>query len=224
MYSRLTTATMYGSLMNSLKESQRKLQELQQQIASGSKYSRLSDNPAAISRSLTVQSALNANTQYQTNTQNAVTMLRYADSALNNVLDAAQTIRDLVISAGTALPEDQLQDITAQIEANKKIIFDNLNIKVAGQYIFGGTDTSNPPFVQNSDGSISYQGTDERIKYALSESLLGDISFTGNDIIPEDEDSYFICSHYVPLDWKWTGREEKVQITVGNRTLSVFIP
>ena len=42
--------------------------------------------------------------------------------------------------------------------------------------------------------------------------------------MPENEDSYFICSHYVPMDWTWTGREEKVQITVGNRTLSVFIP
>ena len=224
MYSRLTTATMYGSLMNSLQESQRKIQDLQQQIASGNKYLNLAENPAAISRSLTIQSAINANNQYQSNTQNAVTMLKHADSALNNVLDAAQTIRDLVISAGTALPEDQLQDITAQIEANKKIMLDNLNTKVAGQYIFGGTDTSKPPFVETSDGNIIYQGTDDRIKYALSESLLGDISFTGNDIIPEDEDSYFICSHYVPLDWKWTGREEKVQITVGGRTLSVFIP
>ena len=224
MYSRLTTATMYGSLMNSLQESQRNIQNLQQQIASGNKYLNLSDNPAAITRSLTVQSAINANNQYQSNTQNAVTMLRHADSALNNVLDAAQAIRDLVISAGTALPEDQLQDISAQIEANKKIMLDNLNTKVAGQYIFGGTDTSKPPFIETADGNIIYQGTDERMKYALSESLLGDISFTGNDIIPEDEDSYFICSHYVPLDWKWTGREEKVQITVGNRTLSVFIP
>ncbi len=224
MYSRLTTATMYGSLMNSLQESQRKIQDLQQQIASGNKYLNLAENPAAISRSLTIQSAINANNQYQSNTQNAVTMLKHADSALNNVLDAAQAIRDLVISAGTALPEDQLKDISAQIEANKKIMLDNLNTKVAGQYIFGGTDSSKPPFVETSDGNIIYQGTDDRIKYALSESLLGDISFTGNDIIPEDEDSYFICSHYVPLDWKWTGREEKVQITVGNRTLSVFIP
>ena len=40
----------------------------------------------------------------------------------------------------------------------------------------------------------------------------------------KNERSHFICSHEVPADWKWTGREEKVQITVGNRTLSVYIP
>ena len=216
---------MYGSLMASLSNSQRNLQDLQTQIATGSKYNKLSDNPSAISRSLGIQSALNANDKYQSNTANGITMLRYADAALNNVLDAVQSIRSLVIQAGDgALSGDQLKDITAQIEANKKIMLDNLNTKVAGQYIFGGTDTSTLPFVEMSDGSIQYQGTDERMKYAVSEGILGDVSFAGSDIVPENEDSYFICSHYVPLDWEWTGREEKVQITVGNRTLSVFIP
>jgi len=225
MQSRLTTATMYGSLMDTLRENQRNIQNLQQQIATGKKYTKLSENPSAISRSLTVQSALNANEQYQDNTNNALTMLRYADSALQNVLDAAKSIRNLIIEAGDgALDSTQLKDITQQIEANKKIMLDNLNTKVAGQYLFGGTDTSKKPFIEKSDGSIEYQGSDDRLKYVLSESLLGDISFAGSDIVPENEDTYFICSHKVPLDWRWTGREEKVQITVGNRTLAVFIP
>ncbi|MBR2209355.1 MAG: flagellar hook-associated protein FlgL [Synergistaceae bacterium] len=211
--------------MDSLRANQRTIQDLQLQIASGNKYTKLSDNPSAISRSLTVQSAMNANSQYQSNTSNALTMLKHADSALQNVLDAAKSIRNLIIEAGdAALDSTQLKDITQQIEANKKIMLDNLNTKVAGQYLFGGTDTSTKPFIEKSDGSIEYQGTDDRLKYVLSESLLGDISFAGNDIVPENEDTYFICSHKVPLDWRWTGREEKVQITVGNRTLAVFIP
>ena len=225
MYSRLTTATMYGSLMDTLMQSQRKIQDLQRQIASGNKYTNLAENPSAVARSLQVQSAINANDKYQQNTTNAVTMLRYGDGALNNVLDAAQAIRSLIIQAGNgSLDSSQLKDITAQIEANKQIMLDNLNTRVAGQYIFGGTDTTTPPFVEQSDGSIIYQGSDDRIKYAVSESMLGDVTFAGSDIVPVNDDSYFICSHYVPLDWTWQGREEKVQITVGNRTLSVFIP
>ena len=108
--------------MDTLKASQRNIQDLQQQIASGNKYTKLSDNPAAISRSLTVQSALNANQQYQDNTGNAMTMLKHAQSALQNVLDAAKSIRNLIIEAGDgALDETQLKDIAQQIEANKKI-------------------------------------------------------------------------------------------------------
>ena len=225
MYSRLTTATMYGSLLDSLNQSQRKIQDLQRQIASGNKYTNLSENPSAVARSLQVQSAINANDKYQQNTTNAVTLLRYSDGALNNVLDAAQAIRSLIIQAGNgSLDSTQLKDITAQIEANKKVMLDNLNTRVAGQYIFGGTDTTTPPFAEQADGSIIYQGSDDRIKYAVSDSMLGDVTFAGSDIVPVNDDSYFICSHNVPLNWKWQGREEKVQITVGNRTLSVFIP
>lgn len=225
MFGRLTTATMYSSLMRTLQESQRNIQDLQRQIASGNKYTQLSDNPAAIARAQQLQSTLNANDRYQTNTTNAITMLRYSDAAMNNVLDAAETIRTLIIQAGDgAFTKEELSDINAQIEANKKIMLDNLNARVAGQYLFGGTDTTTRPFVEQSDGSIVYKGSDERITYAVSESLIGDVNFSGNDIVPTDDDSYFICSHYVPLDWQWTGREEKVQITVGNRTLSVFIP
>lgn len=206
-------------------QNQRKIQDLQRQIASGNKYTNLAENPSAVARSLQVQSAINANDKYQQNTTNAVTMLRYSDGALNNVLDAAQAIRSLIIQAGNgSLDSSQLKDITAQIQANKKIMLDNLNTRVAGQYIFGGTDTTTPPFAEQSDGSIIYQGSDDRIKYAVSDSMLGDVTFAGSDIVPVNDDSYFICSHYVPLDWTWQGREEKVQITVGNRTLSVFIP
>ena len=222
---RLTTATMYGSLLNSLQSSLRNIQDLQTQIASGNKYTKLSDNPTAIAQALKIESALNSNEQYQQNNQNAITMLSYADSALNNVLDATKDIRTLVIQAGDgALDETQLDDIVASINAKKQVIVDSLNSRVAGQYIFGGTDTSTPPFTLTADGSVVYNGNDERIKYTLADGLLGDVTFAGSEIIPTDEDSYFICSHNVPLDWLWTGREEKVQITVGNRTLSVFIP
>ena len=91
---------MYGSLMDSLMQSQRNIQDLQRQIASGDKYTKLADNPSAIARSMQIKSTLNANDKYQENTTNAITMLRYADSAMNNVLDAAQAIRSLIIQAG----------------------------------------------------------------------------------------------------------------------------
>ena len=225
MYSRTTTSSTYSTLLGSLQNSLSNIQDLQRQLATGVKYSKLSDNPSAITRALQLESTINANEKYLQNGETAITMLRYAEGALDQVLDSAQRIRDLVIQAGDgAMSPSELQNIADQIKAEKQSILDALNAKVAGQYIFGGTDTSKPPFVLNSDGSITYQGSDERIKYALGDGLLGDVSFSGGEIMPSTENTYFICSHKMPLDWQWTGREEKVQITVGNRTLAVFIP
>ncbi len=215
----------YATLLSSLQGNYRNIQNLQKQLATLKKYSNLSENPSAISRALELQSAIAANDDYKENGENAVALLKHAEGALDQVLNAAKAIRTLVIQAGDgALSKSDREIIAKQIEANRQTILDALNTKVAGQYLFGGTSTAEAPFVLNADGSLTYRGTDERIKYALSNVLTGDVSFTGSEVLPNNEKAYFICSHYVPLDWQWKGREEKVQITVGNRTISVFIP
>ena len=225
MYSRATSMGSYATLLSSLQGNYRNIQNLQKQLATLKKYSNLSENPSAISRALELQSAIAANDDYKENGENAVALLKHAEGALDQVLNAAKAIRTLVIQAGDgALSKSDREIIAKQIEANRQTILDALNTKVAGQYLFGGTSTGEAPFVLNADGSLTYRGTDERIKYALSNVLRGDVSFTGNEVLPNNEKAYFICSHYVPLDWQWKGREEKVQITVGNRTISVFIP
>ena len=225
MNSRMTTATMYNTLLNSLQKNYAGLQDLQKQIATGNKYTKLADNPNAIARALNLESTISSTEKYYANSRDAVTMLNYSDSALNNINDAVQRIRSLVIQAGNgSYDEAELNDIADSIDAQKKIILDNLNARIAGQYIFGGTDTSTRPFTESSDGSIVYNGNDTRIQYAISEGTLGDVNFAGSEVMPKNEQTHFICSHYVPLEWEWTGREEKVQITVGTRTVSVFIP
>ena len=225
MYSRATSMGSYATLLSSLQGNYRNIQNLQKQLATLKKYSNLSENPSAISRALELQSAIAANDDYKENGENAVALLKHAEGALDQVLNAAKAIRTLVIQAGDgALSKSDREIIAKQIEANRQTILDALNTKVAGQYLFGGTSTGEAPFVLNADGSLTYRGTDERIKYALSNVLTGDVSFTGSEVLPNNEKAYFICSHYVPLDWQWKGREEKVQITVGNRTISVFIP
>ena len=225
MNSRVTTSMMYGTLISSLNENSRRVLDLQRQLSTMRKYARLSDNPAVIARSLNLEAALKDNKIYRETHDSAVAMLKHSEDALNQVLEAARAIRDLVIQAGNGtLPREQVADITRQIEENKKTILNALNTKVAGKYLFGGTDTGTKPFVIGPDGRIKYQGSDERIRYEIEEGLLADVSFAGSEVAVKNEKSHFICSHEVPADWKWTGREEKVQITVGNRTLSVYIP
>ena len=225
MYSRATSVGSYKTLLSSLQGNYRNIQNLQKQLATLKKYSNLSENPSAISRALELQSAIGANEDYKENGENAVALLKHAEGVLDQVLNAAKAIRTLVIQAvDAALSKSDREIIAKQIEANRQTILDALNTKVAGQYLFGGTSTGEAPFVLNADGTLTYRGTDERIKYALSNVLTGDVSFTGSEVLPNKEKAYFVCSHYVPLDWQWKGREEKVQITVGNRTISVFIP
>ena len=225
MADRVSTSMVYGSLMGSLQNNLQNLLDLQRQQATGNKYSKLSDNPADIARALSLESSMVSNMQFISNQEDAVTMLKYAETAMDKAVNIIQTIRTKVVYAGNgALDATAVAAIADEVDGLKQELLDTLNTKVAGKYIFGGTDTTTRPFVTDSSGQIRYVGSDERIRYEIEQGLLGDVSFTGTDVMPSDYKSYFVCSHYVPLEWQWTGREEKVQITVGNRTLPVYIP
>jgi flagellar hook-associated protein 3 FlgL len=216
---------MYGTLMSSLQNNLQNLLNLQRQMATQNKYSKLSDNPAAISRSLSLQSSIISNAQYIENQKDAMTILKDSETAMDSLIQTLQTIREKVIYAGdAALDKTAVAAIADEIDALKQSLLDTLNTKIADKYIFGGTDTTTKPFVMGANGQIRYVGSDERIRYQIEEGLLADVSFTGRDVMASEFNSFFVCSHYVPLDWQWKGREEKVQITVGNRTLAVYIP
>jgi flagellin-like hook-associated protein FlgL len=215
----------YGSLTGTLHNNLQRLLELETQMATQRKYSKLSDNPSEIARALSLESSINANTQYIRNQQSAGDLLYQTEIALNSVLGDLQTIRTKVGEAGDGvLGPTEVAAIADEIDALKDRILETLNTNVGGKYILGGTKTSTPPFVKDATGQIRYVGSDERIKYEIEQGVLSDVSFTGADVMPSEFQSYFICSHYVGLDWGWTGREEKVQITVGDRTLAVYIP
>jgi flagellin-like hook-associated protein FlgL len=216
---------MYNSLTGSLQSNMQKLLNLEQQMSTSRKFSKLSESPAEIARALSLQSSMVSNARYITNQEDSITMLKLSETAMQTVVDTVEKIRTLVIQAGNgALGPSEVEAIANEIESLKQLLLDTLNKKSAGKYIFGGADTTHPPFVIDPNGQIRYVGSDERVRYEIEEGLLSDVSFTGADIVPKDNQSYFVCSHYVPLDWKWTGREEKVQIMVGNRTLPVYIP
>jgi flagellin-like hook-associated protein FlgL len=212
---------MWGLVQNNLQN----LLDLQTQLATERKYQKISDNPGAVTRALAIESSIRVNSQYIENQEDGSTMLRYAEEAMDSAIDILQQIRTKVIYAGDgALDSTSLEAIAQEIIALKGQLLDTLNTKIAGKYIFGGASCSTAPFVEDANGNITYVGSDQRLRYEIAEGVLSDVSFTGEDVMPSNYESYFICSHYVPLDWGWTGREEKVQISVGGRTLSVFIP
>ena len=77
MANRVTTSMIYGSLMGGLQNNLQNLLNLQRQMATGNKYSKLSDNPAAVTRSLSLQSSITSNAQYVKTQEDAISLLTY---------------------------------------------------------------------------------------------------------------------------------------------------
>lgn len=131
-----------------------------QQVSTGLRVNQLSDDPAA-SANMVASLAASANVdQYTTNVSSLTSQLQTADSAMSSIVSALNTAITTGTSAanGTTSAANQ-QAAAAQIEGLLGGIITQGNTSFEGVYIFGGSETSNPPFVAASTTYTSSTGT-----------------------------------------------------------------
>jgi flagellar hook-associated protein 3 FlgL len=138
---------------------------LQNEASTGLKVSLPGDNPAVMAQVLNLQTDNSANTQYQNNItqlQNTATTAYNAINSLESLISQANTIATNA-SSGTTSPQQLATDAT-QVTALIQQAVQLANTKdTSGDYIFGGTHTTTPPFVATTDANgnvtgVTYQG------------------------------------------------------------------
>lgn len=151
---RIATSTAWDTGLDTLTARQADLQALQDQITTGKRVSKPSDDPAAVARA---ERALAAGTR-ATTSQKAVDASKSAmtqvESALGDSTTLLQRARELVVAAGNASYSDsdrasvadELQQIRSQLLqlANQT--------DGTGNYLFGGQGAGQAPFVEAAGG------------------------------------------------------------------------
>jgi flagellar hook-associated protein 3 FlgL len=138
--------------------------KLENEVETGLSVSQPSDDPAAMQQVLNWQAQNSTITQYQ---QNITTLQQQATSSYSSINGlqtlAAQASEIATEADGTASPADLA---TYASEVNQLIHqgVEDMNAQDAqGNYLFGGTQNSQPPFVATTDASgnvtaVAYQG------------------------------------------------------------------
>jgi flagellar hook-associated protein 3 FlgL len=135
-----------------------KLQRLQDTLTSGKSVSRPSHDPTSLPGILGVRDALRASRQYKRNLDETEALLRTGELAISDAVGATQRLRQLAIQAAS----DTLSDgDLAFLQEEASQLLDHLvalgNTQVAGRYIFGGTETTTPPFARTG-ARVDYGG------------------------------------------------------------------
>lgn len=146
---RLGSANTYDNALRNLSKRQSALSNLQENLTSGKKVVRASDDPTGaaqaeramtrISRIATDQRALEAQ-------RNSIAM---AEGTLGDVTDALQNFRELVVSAGNGvLSSAERKSITIQLQGLRDQVFSLANRKDSnGQPLFSALGSALAPFV-----------------------------------------------------------------------------
>lgn len=169
----------------------------QTELSTGKKIHRPSDDPVGITQVLKFKTDIRETEQYGENIRDALGWLEVSESALTDIKDILQRIRELTVQAanGSNNADDTSKIKTEVSELTKEIVVLG-NSTIAGRYIFSGLQTDTKLF--NDDGTYNIDMTSERsanqksLGYEISVGEVMDLSVSPVDIFGVVQtDSYF---------------------------------
>lgn len=150
---RVTQSMLSSNMLRNLNTSYGKMSKLQEQLQSGSKVNRPSDDPVVAVKGMKYRVEVDKIEQYQRNIGDAHTWLDTSDESLGQVATSLHRVRELIVQAAndTNTPEER-QKISQEITQIKEQIRDLANTKVGDNYIFSGTHTNEPLYLDGTAG------------------------------------------------------------------------
>ena len=157
-FARLGSANSYDNALRNISQRQTALSNLQENLTSGKRVVRASDDPtsaAQAERALTRLSRIATDQRALASQTNSIAM---AESTLGDVTNALQSFRELVVSAGngTFSAKDR-EAVAQQLQGLRDQIFELSNRKdTNGQPLFSALGSALTPFVGPSAGPQDY--------------------------------------------------------------------
>ncbi|MGN1385880.1 MAG: flagellar hook-associated protein FlgL [Bacillus sp. (in: firmicutes)] len=143
---RVTQSMLSNNTLRNLSNTYSKLQTLNNQITTGKKFTKPSDDPVAAMNAISYRTDLNQIQQYQENIATVQNWTDSTDDALNSVNNVLQKIRELTVQASNGTYEGtQRSYIAEEIKQLQEEIISISDTQIGGKYIFGGTKTDVKP-------------------------------------------------------------------------------
>lgn len=151
---RVTNKMLSNNYLSDMNTNLQNLQKIQQQMSTGKNFSKPSDDPFNVARSMQMNTGINANTQYNKNITNVINWMDTTDTALGQVGNVFQSVREKLVSAGNAAyGSDERQKIKDEINQRVGQVGQILNTNFDGEYIFGGTQGASKPVNTSVDAN-----------------------------------------------------------------------
>ncbi|WER49793.1 flagellar hook-associated protein FlgL [Cupriavidus sp. WKF15] len=165
---RVASSTLYQQGLASMNMQQSSLLHIQQQLGTGRKVLNPSDDPVAATRALTTSQASAVNGQYATSRKQANIALGMGENTLSTVTTVTQNIQTLLVQAGDGTLSDvDRASLATALQGQYDQLLGLANADDGnGQYLFGGTMSGSPPFVQGG-GGVQYVGNTEQQQFQV---------------------------------------------------------
>lgn len=180
---RISTAMMYQQNMRGVTNSQSEWLRYGEQMSTGKRVTKPSDDPIAASQAVVLSQAQAQNSQYALARTFATQKVSLEENVLGQVTTAIQSAQEKIVYANNGtLSDDDRASLAKDIEGIRNQILNLANSTDGnGRYIFAGYKTESAPFSGDA-GNVTYNGGDKSVTQSVDASRTMTIGHLGSQI------------------------------------------
>lgn len=146
---RISSSQWFRQSLGSMLDQQSAAAKTQEQLATGKRVLKPSDDPVASARALDLHRAIDRIDQYGRNSTQIENRLHLQEGAVTGSIDLLQRVRELTVQANTATQSDDTRAaIAAEIGQLRESLQQQVNGKDGnGRYLFGGLSEDKAPYM-----------------------------------------------------------------------------
>jgi len=178
---RVNNQIIANTVLQNLNRNLEQMNKLQNQMSSGKKISRPSDDPIGIAQVLSYKTVLGEQEQHIKNMRDAKDWLDATESALNNATAVLQNAREIAVyGANGTMPQESLNALAADVAQLIDETLQVANSNHAGRYLFGGSRTDAVPF--KNAGVVTYAGDGQALNWEVSPGVTIQVNAPGEEV------------------------------------------
>lgn len=180
---RISTAMMYQQNMRGVTNAQSEWLRYGEQMSTGKRVIKPSDDPIAASQAVVLSQAQAQNSQYALARTFATQKVSLEENVLGQVTTAIQSAQEKIVYAGNGtLSDDDRASLATDLEGIRNQILNLANSTDGnGRFIFAGYKTESAPFSGGAN-SITYKGGDSAVTQSVDSSRIMTIGHTGTQV------------------------------------------
>ncbi|AJZ88987.1 Flagellar hook-associated protein 3 [Beauveria bassiana D1-5] len=181
---RISTQMLYDQNMRGISDAQSLWLNYGEQMSTGNRVNRPSDDPVAAAQAVVLSQAQSMNDQYKLARTFANQKVSLEESVLQQVTSSITTAQEKVVKAGNSgtLNDDDRASLATELEGIRNQLLNLANSTDGnGRYIFAGYKTEAAPFTGGS-GSVTYNGGNIPITQQVDTSRTMTIGHTGDQV------------------------------------------
>ncbi len=177
---RITNQILVSNIIKNLRDNMERLDTLSNQLSTGKRVTKPSDDPLAASRGIFYRRVIRENDQFKLNVDDASAFLSSTSVTLEDVRTALRNARNIALQGANDASNMPNETMATQVGS----IFDNIlhlaNEAHDGKYIFAGDKIKAMPFANNG-GIVSFIGDNSKRKVETALGVTVNSNITGEE-------------------------------------------